>query len=89
MGWKIKYLKSVRKDLRKIDKKEREKIREYLENYIVNLDNPRSFGKALKGTHSEFWRYRVGHYRIICELDDDSITVLVIRVGHRKEIYKK
>lgn len=89
MAWKIKYLKSVQKNIRKIDRKERDRIREYLESHIANSDNPRQFGKALKGNHSEFWRYRVGNHRIICELKDNSITILVIRIGHRKNIYKK
>jgi len=87
--WKIKYLKSVQKDMRKIDQKDQTRIREYLESHIAHSDNPRNFGKLLKGSYSEFWRYRVGNYRIVCELDDTSITILVLRVGHRKDIYKK
>lgn len=89
MTWKIKYLKSIQKDMRKIDKKDQHRIREYLESYIVSSGNPRSFGKMLKGSRSELWRYRVGKYRIICELNDISITVLVIRIGHRKDVYKR
>lgn len=89
MVWKIKYLKSVQKDMRKIDKKDQNRIREYLESHIADLDDPRNFGKMLKGSYCELWRYRVGKYRIICELDNISITILVIRIGHRKEIYRK
>ena len=89
MVWKIKYLKSVQKNIRKIEHKERERVRKYLENQIANSDNPRRFGKALKGNQSEFWRYRVGDHRIICELNDISATILVIRIGHRKDVYKK
>jgi mRNA interferase RelE/StbE len=75
--------------MRKIDKKEREKIRVYLESFIAGLENPRSFGKALKGKCSEFWRYRVGNYRIVCRLEDSSISILVLRVAHRKDVYQK
>lgn len=89
MAWKIKYLKSIQKEIRKINKGEQKKIREYLEERIANADDPRKFGKALKGTHSEFWRYRVGQYRIICEIDDSEIVILVIRIGHRKDVYRK
>jgi len=89
MAWKIKYLKSIQKEIRKINKGEQKKIREYLEDRIANADDPRKFGKALKGTHAEFWRYRVGQYRIICEIDDSEIVILVIRIGHRKDVYRK
>lgn len=73
--------------MKKIDKKERQKIKAYIENKIANLDNPKSQGKALKGSHSGLWRYRVGNYRIICDVDNETITILVVRIGHRKEIY--
>ena len=51
--------------------------------------NPRSKGKPLQGKHSEIWRYRVNDYRILCEIKDKAITVLVLTIGHRKDIYKK
>lgn len=89
MKWKIRYLKSIQKSIKKISRDEQKKIRDYLEDRIAHLDNPRQIGKALKGTHSEFWRYRVGQYRIICEIDDKEIVILVIRVGHRKDIYRQ
>lgn len=89
MTWKIKYLKSVQKDMRKIDQKDQTRIREYLEKNIAYSDNPRNVGKLLKGSYADLWRYRVGKYRIVCELDDTSITILVLRVGHRKDIYRK
>ena len=88
MTWKIKYLKSLQKEMRKIPQNEQQRIKEYLEKKILPSDNPRQFGKPLKGEHSNFWRYRVGNYRIICEIEDVSITILVIRVGHRKAIYR-
>ena len=75
--------------MRKIDEKERKRIKEYLESYVANVVNPRSVGKLLKGSYFELWRYRVGKYRVICELDDISVSVLVFRVGHRKDVYRK
>lgn len=87
MTWKIEYLQSVKKEIRKIDKQTCVRIRDYLENKIANLEDPRDLGKSLKGNFSELWRYRVGDYRIICSLEDNTCTVLVVRIGHRKNIY--
>jgi len=89
MVWKIEYLKSIQKEVRKIDRTSQKKIREYLENKVAKMDNPRDIGKALKGEMKELWRYRIGDYRAICEIQDKSITVLVIHIGHRKNVYKK
>lgn len=89
MSWKISYLKSLQKSIKKIDRASREKIRDYLEKQIAVSDNPRQFGKALKGTDSKLWRYRVGQYRIICEINDTDIVILVVRIGHRKDVYRK
>jgi mRNA interferase RelE/StbE len=88
MTWTIKYLKSIQKDIRKIDKAEKKRIKDYLETQIAQSENPRNFGKVLKGSHSAFWWYRVGFYRIICEIDDRAVTILTVRIGHRKDVYK-
>ena len=56
---------------------------------VAKLDDPRSIGEALHGSRlGEMWKYRVGDYRLICKIDDDRLIVLVLRVGHRKEIYR-
>lgn len=88
MAWKIKYLESVQKSIRKIDKQDQKRIKKYMESQIAKTENPREFGKPLKGSHSNLWRYRVGQYRIICTIDDGAVTILVVRIGHRKEVYK-
>lgn len=85
--WKVKYLKSVQKDLKKIDVKDKRRIKDYLDNKILMTDDPRKFGKALKGKYLNLWRYRVGDYRIICEIKNNELIVLVIRVSHRKDVY--
>lgn len=70
----------------RLDKTAREKIIKYL---IVRIcENPKSFGKALVGSHRGLWRYRVGDYRIICEIKKQELIVFVIKIGHRKEIYE-
>lgn len=55
---------------------------------IQNTTNPRMYGKALKGNLSDYWRYRVGDYRVITEIKDDALVVVAVEIGHRKEIYK-
>ena len=63
MAWKIEYAESVQKDIRKIDAQQRKRIREFLENKVANLEDPRMLGKALTGSFSGLWRYRIGGYR--------------------------
>ncbi len=86
MTWKIEFETRVEKSLKKIDRKQLIQIREYLETRVAN--NPRQFGKSLKSRFVGLWRYRVGNYRIVCQLQDDKLVVLVVKIGHRKEIYK-
>jgi len=86
--WRIKYARSVHKTVKKLQPQVRQRIHDYLEKRIARLDDPRQVGKPLKGQHSELWRYRVGEYRIICEIQDNTLVVLVIRIGHRKEVYR-
>ena len=87
MAWKIKLSEEAAKQLKKLDRREAKVITEYLRKRIEVLDDPRQLGKTLKGDLSSLWRYRVGDYRVICELQDDALIVLVVRLGHRKAIY--
>lgn len=84
--WKIFYESSATKFLKKVDKNTKVKILKYLQKII---HNPKSFGKALTGNKIGLWRYRVGDYRIICRIQNKELTVLVLDIGHRKDIYKK
>lgn len=88
MTWVIEYLQSARKTVEKIDPQTRRRIRDYLEYRVAELDDPRKLGKSLKGRLSELWRYRIGDYRVVCELRDKDLVVLVVRIGHRKEVYR-
>jgi mRNA interferase RelE/StbE len=74
--------------VRKIDPAARQRIREYLEQRVANLSDPRQLGKPLKGELASLWRYRVGDYRLIYELRDEVLVVLVVRIGHRREVYR-
>lgn len=88
MAWTIRYLKSARKEARKIDPQDRERIRDYMEQRVAGLEDPRQLGEPLKGQLASLWRYRVGDYRVICELRDQELVILVIRLGHRKDVYR-
>ncbi len=87
MGWTIKYLDSLKKQMKRIDPQARRDIRAYLEYRVALLDNPRDLGQPLSANLSSLWRYRVGDYRIICDIQEQQLTVLVVRVGHRKQVY--
>jgi len=89
LAWKIEVTELALKQLKKIGHSEAKRITQYLRKRIGTLEDPRQLGKALKGDLSNLWRYRVGDYRLICELKESELIVLVVRVGHRKGIYEK
>jgi len=88
LGWRIELSGDARKQLQKLGRSEARRIVQFLHQRIEPLDNPRLVGKALKGPFTELWRYRVGDYRLICELRDEVFVVLVLRVGHRSRVYR-
>ena len=88
MIWIIEYTKTAETQLRKLDKPVARRILDYLEDNIAVLENPCTRGKALSGPLGELWRYRVGDYRILCEIQNNIMRVLVVEVGHRKHIYR-
>ncbi len=88
MAWTIEYAESVQKTVRKLETQERQRIRTFLEEKLANLADPRSIGKSLSGSLAGLWRYRVGDYRIIARIEDDRMVVLVVRIGHRKAVYR-
>ena len=74
-------------DAKKLDKSVRKRIVNYLEERVLVDENPYKVGKPLKGNKSGLWRYRVGDYRILCQIEENRLVVLVVAVGHRKDIY--
>ncbi|SPF46239.1 Addiction module antitoxin [Syntrophobacter sp. SbD1] len=88
MAWRINYTDSARLQLRKLDKQTAQRILDYMDERIAPLEDPRSTGKALTGPLGEFWRYRVGDYRIICDIQDGALLVLVVRIGKRSDVYR-
>lgn len=87
MAWKIEFDQDVEKDLKKIDSQTQRRIFDYLRQRVATNPDPRTLGKPLRGKLSGLFRYRVGDYRIICQIDDQAVLVVVITIGHRKEIY--
>jgi len=88
LAWKIAITKTATKQLEKLDSVMQKRIISFLKEKIEASNNPRQFGKALQGNKHRLWRYRVGDYRLICNIEDKAITVLVLAVGHRKEVYR-
>jgi mRNA interferase RelE/StbE len=86
--WTVIVSKKSQKSLDKIDKKQATRIVDFLEDKLATHENPRDLGAALSGQWAGHWRYRVGDYRIICKIEDEIITILVIEIGHRREIYR-
>ncbi len=89
MAWRVEFDAGAKRDLEKVDKTIALRITKFLRERVGQLDDPRSIGEALKGSRlGDFWRYRVGDYRIICDLQNQRLLVLVLRIGHRREIYR-
>lgn len=88
MAWKIEFSKTADKSIRKLDKTAAARILDTLEE-ILRLEDPRSRGKAMTGNLAGLWRYRIGDYRAVCYIEDEVLVVLVVDVGHRKDIYKR
>ena len=88
MSYKVEYIPQVVKTLEKMDKYTRRILVEWIEKHLVNSENPRIHGKPLAANRVGQWRYRVGDYRIIALIEDDKLVILVIVIGHRKEIYE-
>ena len=89
MAWQIEFDQSAKKELAKLDRQVASRLVEFLKNRVLNQRDPRSVGQALRGsTLGEFWKYRVGDFRIIASIQDERMIVLVLRVGNRSDIYR-
>lgn len=86
--WKIEITRGAEKQIKKLDRTAQTVILRFLRERLQPAENPRQWGKPLHGEKGGLWRYRVGDYRLICDIQDEKITVLVLRVGHRKDVYR-
>ncbi len=87
MAWVIEFDAKAKKDFLKLDKVAQNQIDKFLLK-LIKLDNPRQIGQALKGKFISFWKYRIGSYRLICNIEDKNVIILVLKVDHRKQVYK-
>jgi mRNA interferase RelE/StbE len=88
MIWKVEFDNRARKELRKLDNQAPQHVLKWIRETLATDDDPRRTGKALKGRMKGLWRYRVGTYRIICQIQDECVLILVVRVGHRGDVYE-
>ena len=89
MAWRIEISQTAEKQLGKLDRTVARRIVTFLRERVSALDDPRSIGEAHKGSElGEFWKYRVGDWRSICQIEDSRITIEVLRLGNRREVYR-
>ena len=88
MTWTVEFDDAAAKELRKLDRQAQIDILRYFRQRIATDEDPRRFGKPLSGDLAGLWRYRMRDYRMICNIEDDKLIVLVVRVAHRKDIYE-
>ena len=88
MAWTIEYDPGALKDLKKLDRQIQREILDYMDERVARAKDPRGFGKPLRASRFGLWRYRVRDYRIICELQERRLVVLVVGVGHRSTVYE-
>ena len=90
MAWRIEFDPAAVKELAKLDKPVARRIVQFLRERVAPLADARSLGEALRGDQlGSFWKYRLGDYRVVAEIVDDRVVIVVVRVGHRREVYRK
>jgi mRNA interferase RelE/StbE len=89
MSWTIEFDRQGKRDLEKLDASVKGRIFRFLYGRLASLEDPRSIGEALKGAElGDFWKYRVGDYRIIASIEEQKVQILIVRVGNRREVYR-
>ena len=88
MAWAIEYPDTARTQLRRLDRQAARRIVDYMDQRVSVLENPRDLGQALSGPLGGLWRYRVGDCRVICDIQDQVLRILVVRVGRRDTVYR-
>ncbi|EJC3745780.1 type II toxin-antitoxin system RelE/ParE family toxin [Enterococcus faecium] len=88
MIYQVRYEREAQKALKKMDKFQAKVILNWIEKNLVGTDDPRRYGKGLTANKSGYWRYRVGAYRIIADISEQEVTILILSIGHRSEVYK-
>ena len=89
MAWTIEFVPAAAKELNAIGATQASRIVRFLSTRLSKLDDPSSIGEALKGRLGQLWKYRIGDYRIIADIQDKRVLILIVRVSHRREVYKR
>lgn len=90
MAWKIEVHSGAEKELDKLGSVATQRILRFLHDRVASLEDPRAIGQALKGSElDEFWKYRVGDYRVIARIEDSVVTIFIVRIGDRKSVYRR
>lgn len=88
MTWTIRISETARRQLKKLDRSTAQTLLRYMNRLLVEAEHPRKRGKALTANLTGLWRYRVGDYRLICDIQDGELVVLVLQIAHRREVYR-
>jgi mRNA interferase RelE/StbE len=88
LAWTVSFEPRALKELKKLDPSGQQRVVRFLQERIVGEHDPREVGKPLTGDKVGLWRYRIGQYRVVCRIEDERQTVLVLRVAHRKDVYR-
>ncbi len=86
--WRIEITRTAERHIAKLERSAQKAIQRFLRQRLLSGENPRQWGKPLHGDKRSLWRYRVGDYRLICDIQDEKVTVLLLEVGHRKDVYR-
>jgi len=88
LAWTVEFLLSAQRQIATLDRSTQQRITSYFHNRVLAAKDPREYGKMLRGEKGGLWRYRVGDYRAICKIEEERLVVLVLEIGHRREIYR-
>ncbi|MFW5836926.1 MAG: type II toxin-antitoxin system RelE family toxin [Desulfovibrionaceae bacterium] len=87
MAWRIEFAESAAKSLSRLDHEVKQRVLRFLRTRIAPSENPRDFGGPLRKSLAGFWKYRVGDYRIVADIEDEKVLIVVLRIGHRRRVY--
>lgn len=89
MSYRVETTMRFRKEFKKLDRYTQKILKSWMEKHLIGCEDPRATGKGLTANLAGLWRYRIGDYRLICEIEDEELVILTLTVGHRSEIYRK
>ena len=88
MAWRVEFDHRAKRELDKLDRPTQERITRFLRERIATDEDPRRIVEALRGAKATLWKYRIGNYRLLCDIEDRRVVVLVLMIGHRREVYR-